>query len=281
MSTIQPYAVLLSAPLLGLGLFGANAEPPQEPGDQPATAAEKSHVQSAGAVKEPETGISFPIEIKLPDSASAAQDASMPMPTSMLVLGGVGVHEKSVLGTDVYAVGFYVDAPAASQKLSRWMDADEVADKDAFYKALDRGGFSRAIRIAFAKNVEGEGFRNNLLDELSSRLESRPETEKAVRQSAQHAALEKLRMFLDRKNFEEESELTIYCLSGNQVVVALNGRELGRMNSQELCQTLPALYLGEDPIDNTMRQDVANRLPKTLKKRGTSTSAPERGSIGF
>lgn len=272
-STFIRITALSSLSLLGTAAFGQTPADGQKAKKAPALQQMGSKV--ADSVKEPETGLGFPLTLALPRAEAQAADAAAGKADKgrSLALGGLGARKRGD-DVDVYAVGYYLDAQAAAEPLAKLegQDAKALKGNAAFYEALNGDELDRAIRIVFAKNVTGQGFSNNFLNEITQRMGGKASAGESAGRPGKED-LDKLRTVLAKKDFKEGLALTFFSLSDGTLVVTVGEEEQGRIRSLALCRTVPELYLGKDAIQSSLKPDLAKRLPKTLQQQGGRKAA--------
>jgi hypothetical protein len=201
----------------------------------------------APAVTEPNTKVSFPLELE-----TAA---------GMESLAGTGVRTRTMLQVKVYAFGLYVDQAGARTALSAWRgkSANELAHDQAFYDALLKGNFPMTMRLVMTRNVGGGQMAEAFDGALAPRV-----AQAATRGMPDGAeALAKFRGFFTDK-LSKGTELLFTWAPGNKLVASIGGRRVGEIENAALCWALFDVYLGSSPISPEGKRTVIARLPELI-----------------
>ena len=139
--------------LLGSLLIAAPLAPADEPREAPAAPAVET-------VREPRTKVAFPVELALPEKGAA------------LRLAGLGARTRTLFRVKVYAVGLYVDAVAARERLGRWKgrEVGDLTGSRAFQEALLSDGIAKGLRLVLVRDVSGEDLWKAFDDALGPRV---------------------------------------------------------------------------------------------------------------
>ncbi|HXM39037.1 MAG TPA: chalcone isomerase family protein [Gemmatimonadales bacterium] len=199
------------------------------------------------AVTEPNTKVSFPIEIE-----TAA---------GMHALAGTGVRTRTFLQVKVYAFGLYVDPASARTALSAWRgkSANDLAHDQSFYDTLLKGSFPMTMRLVMTRNVGGAQMAEAFDGALAPRV-----AQAATRGMAGGAeALTTFRSFFTDK-LSSGTELLFTWAPGNKLVASIGGRRVGEIENAALCWALFDVYLGSNPISSEGKKTVIARLPELI-----------------
>ncbi|MGH7549099.1 MAG: chalcone isomerase family protein [Gemmatimonadales bacterium] len=198
------------------------------------------------AVTEPNTNVSFPIELQ---TAAGVQ-----------TLTGTGVRTRTVLKVKVYAFGLYVD-DAARVTLGAWRgrSAADLAGDESLYAELLKGGFPMTMRLVMTRNVGGEQMAEAFDGALAPRV-----AQAAARGMAGGAeALARFRGFFTDQ-LASGTELLFTWAPGDKLVAFIGGRQVGEIENAALCWALFDVYLGDKPISSQGKRTVIARLPEIL-----------------
>jgi hypothetical protein len=223
---------LLACALAAAGLAAAAHEAAQEP---------------VPMVKESETGIAFAQRLDAPAGEGKRT----------LELLGVGAREKTILKVNVYALGLYVDAAAATPLLQRAAGRLErkKALKDAGFQAvLLRDEVAKSLRWVMARDVGATDVAEAFRDSLEPRVQRLAKT--AEEKAAAAAALATLRGWFDAGEVKEGTELLFHWEPGAKLHVVVGGAVKGTIVHPVLCAALFDVYVGADPISSGAKSAI-------------------------
>lgn len=223
---------LLACALAAAGLAAAAQEAAQEP---------------VPMVKESETGIAFAQRLEAPAGEGKRT----------LELLGVGAREKTILKVNVYALGLYVDAAAATPLLQRAAGRLErkKALKDAGFQAvLLRDDVAKSLRWVMARDVGAADVAEAFRDSLEPRVQRMART--AEEKAAATAALATLRGWFDAGELQEGTELLFHWEPGAKLHVLVGGVAKGTIVHPVLCAALFDVYVGADPISSGAKKAI-------------------------
>ena len=199
------------------------------------------------AVTEPNTNVSFPIELQ---TAAGVQ-----------TLTGTGVRTRTVLKVKVYAFGLYVDGAAARAALDAWRgrSAADLARDESLYAELLKGSFPMTLRLVMTRNVGGE----QMAEAFDGALAPRVAQAAARGMSGGAEALARFRGFFTDQ-LASGTELLFTWAPGDKLVASIGGRQVGEIENAALCWALFDVYLGDKPISSQGKRTVIARLPEIL-----------------
>lgn len=172
---------------------------------------------------------------------------------------GTGVRRKSVFGLkniDVYAFGVYADDSDVKRLSERQLNGNEeivanVLDRDLrmtvrlqiVYGRLSIG----SVRSAFEESVGSRirKFSGSENKELLHRFTS---------------------SFKDEYKLPRGSVIDLSREQGYILLTRIDGKEVGRVESKLLCQSILDLYIGDDPFDRQAKENIQLNLASLLQK---------------
>lgn len=241
--------------LLVLALALAPVLPAQEKGGKLEGAAQKS-------VTEPRTGIEFPVA--LPVLGGSATHT----------LAGVGVRTRTVFNVKAYAVGFYVDAPAALAALRRHSELKaENAEKDKQFAAdIVAGDFGKTLRLVMARDVSAEDMAEAFSEQLEPRMKGKSKPEDLEETGK---ILATFRGYFG-ESMKVGDEIVFTFTPAARVTTTINGQQKGAIESRTLAWALFDIYLGEKAISASARQAFLRGMREHLgRHRGGGGQKPE------
>jgi len=195
-----------------------------------------NRVQASATITDPQTKISFAEEI------------------DGLQCLGAGCREKKIafINVKIYSVALYAKADRAAEAL-------------ASGKTLLSGNFEKMLVIKLARKVDGPTFWNALNDALIPRI-AQIATNQAtaedddgnfmaevaeaaeVKEEQARDAAEDLGAQVSGQNLDNGAEISLRWMPGGLLRMSINGGQESIHNSNELCQALFDVYLGEHPV---------------------------------
>jgi len=196
---------------------------------------------AADTVKESSTGKIFKTEkvFKIGDNSFDA------------VCTGVGVRKKFIF--KVYGLGLYMDKTFHNKMKDKWMkkysSVDDLIDDDNFFKDLVYNDYFHQFDMEFVRTVSAKKIRNAFDDDLKDNL---PQMKK---DPTLKAAAQKFVSFFQNE-VKDGDALMVNILPDGTIVVSQNDKELGRLKNNTVAHALNAIWLGEDCISNSLKEDL-------------------------
>ena len=221
--------------------------------------------RQVATVEEPESEVKFPVELTV--TWGKDQEA-----THDLCGMGLRWKRKFLINWKVYAFGFYLDDAAlpALRKAAGDLSPEKLADSKDFRRALlaaGKEGFGRTMRLVMTRDVDADTMAEAFEGSLWPRMEEASEAGKE--RDAAKTALDTFRGFFE-KEAEEEQEMIFSWLPGDKLKATVDGKSFPLVESAALCQALFDVYLGADPISDSAKEDIFEKLHAKLhpKKEG-------------
>ncbi|KAI3829682.1 hypothetical protein L1987_03810 [Smallanthus sonchifolius] len=200
-------------------------------------------------VTESKTGVSFPAVLK--DSQG---------------LLGIGLRRKAVFGLkniDVYAFGVYADDNEIKSFVSEkygTLSTSELKNKDITQDLMESDiSVTVRLQIVYGK-LSIRSVRNAFEDSVGNRL-------KKFGGSDNKELLQKFTsQFRDEYKIPRGSIIDLSKEKGYVLRTAIDGKEIGSVESQLLCRSILDLYIGDDPFDSKAKEDIDLKLVSTITK---------------
>ena len=211
------------------------------------------------AVREPESGTSFPIVLVPPGGTKPHR------------LVGTGIRQRTIFRVNVYAFGLYVDPAGAEAALAAFAGRPAAAlGRDMRFSrrvlALD---FGMTLRLVMTRTVAGGDVAGAFDDALRPRMAPRRQ-ESGDADAA--AALARLRSHLHIDEVARGTEIVLSCGPAGRLTTSVGQAQRPPIASRALCRALFDIYLGEDPIERDARRNIIGGLVRLL--------APAHGAEG-
>jgi len=183
-------------------------------------------------VAEPQTGVRF-----------AAQRGSE-------TLLGVGLRVKKIafIKAKVYAVGFYVSDTALAGPLSVYKGKTDAAE---FFKDLVWGDFDKALTLHFVRNLGREQIQNGMREALAGRADAK--------------LLEQFVGYFPE--LKDGQECTLRWRPGGSLEVTMAGEARPPIADKAFAAAVFGLYLGEQPLQEDIKQGLVSRAAEALPGR--------------
>ena len=206
-----------------------------------AVARAASRAQALETVREPESGVTFPLALTPPGSATPHW------------LMGTGIRQRTIFRVKVYAFGVYVDADAARTALADFagVTAEALGRDQRFTRRLLDLDFGMALRLVMTRTVSGGDVAEAFDDALRPRM---PRAGAGADDAA--AALARLRGHLDVEEIRRDAEIVFSCGPAGRLAMTVDAAERLPFESRALCRALFDVYLGEDPIERDGKRNI-------------------------
>ena len=202
------------------------------------------------SVREPVSGVPFPLSLTPPGGATPHW------------LMGAGIRQRTIFRVKVYAFGLYVDADAARATLADFAGATaEALGRDGrFTRRLLDLDFGMALRLVMTRTVSGGDVADAFDEALRPRM---PRAEAGAHDAA--AALARLRGHLDMGAVRRDAEIVFSCGPAGRLAMTVDGAARPPFESRALCRALFDVYLGEDPIERDGRRNIIAGFARLLQ----------------
>ncbi|XP_050265647.1 fatty-acid-binding protein 1 isoform X1 [Quercus robur] len=205
---------------------------------------------SSSTVVESKTGVSFP---------SVLDDSKR--------LLGIGLRKKSVLGLkniDVYAFGVYADDNDLKKFLSEKygkLSNTEFKENKEFNEYLIENDICMTVRLQIVySKLSIRSVRSAFEESVGSRLQK-------FGGSDNKDLLQRFTsQFKDEYKIPRGSLIDLSREPGHVLCTKIDGKEVGSIQSQLLCQSILDLYIGKDPFDRQAKEDIEHNLASLLHK---------------
>ncbi|KAM3735280.1 hypothetical protein ACB098_10G077000 [Castanea mollissima] len=205
---------------------------------------------SSSTVVESRTGVSFP---------SVLDDSKR--------LLGIGLRKKSVLGLkniDVYAFGVYADDNDLKKFLSEKygkLSNPEFKENKEFNEYIIENDICMTVRLQIVYNkLSIRSVRSVFEESVGSRLQK-------FGGSDNKDLLQRFTsQFKDEYKIPRGSLIDLSREQGHVLCTKIDGKEVGSIQSQLLCQSILDLYIGKDPFDRQAKEDIEHNLASLLHK---------------
>ena len=225
------------------GRFAVPETVPAVPGaaSPAAVARAASRAQAPETVREPESGVTFPVALMPPGSATPHW------------LMGTGIRQRTIFRVKVYAFGVYVDAEAARTALADFAGAtaEALGRDERFTRRLLDLDFGMALRLVMTRTVSGDDVADAFDEALRPRM---PRAAAGADDTA--AALATLRGYLDVDEVRRGAEIVFACGPAGRLALAVDGAGRPPIESRAFCRALFDVYLGEDPIERDGKRNA-------------------------
>ncbi|KAJ0808387.1 putative fatty-acid-binding protein [Helianthus annuus] len=200
-------------------------------------------------VTESKTGVSFPAVLNESQG-----------------LLGIGLRKKAVLGLkniDVYAFGVYADDNDIKKFISEkygTLSTTELKNKDITQDLMESDvSVTVRLQIVYGK-LSIRSVRNAFEDSVGSRL-------KKFGGSDNKELLQKFTsQFKDEYKIPRGSTIDLSKEKGYVLRTAIDGKEIGSVESQLLCRSILDLYIGDDPFDSKAKEEIDLKLVSAVTK---------------
>ncbi|KAM0891477.1 hypothetical protein ACQ4PT_026377 [Festuca glaucescens] len=206
-------------------------------------------------VTEPTTGIKFP---------TLLEDNSNP---TAEVLVGMGIRSMRIMrvkNLNIYAFGLYIQPDSVCNKLgSKYasVPAAELKDHPDFYEDLLRENIHMTVRLVVSYNGLSIGtVRNAFEKSLCFRLQKmNPNTDYDCLKTFGSYFSEDIRIPAGTKiDFRQTS--------GGQLITEIDGKQIGAIQSKDLCRAFFDMYIGDPPVSVETKQDIAQNVGGLIRR---------------
>jgi hypothetical protein len=170
------------------------------------------------------------------------------------------VRAKRVLGLkniNVYALGLYVDAPAAKRALrsSGLPSPNNQRPFDALVKNSE--GVEKTLRLVITSNlVKRAAFVSTLEERLGP----------ALRKVGEGKTFDAFAGLFDGVTFKSGTEVVFSTKAGGKLQTRIDGRDMPALASRALCEALLDIYLGKDPVSPDAKRAFGDGLAAMMRE---------------
>ena len=209
----------------------------------PAAVAGAARQAAPDSVREPESGVTFPVSLTPPGQATPHW------------LMGTGIRQRTIFRVNVYAFGLYVDADGARAALAEFAGAtaEALGRDERFTRRLLDLDFGMALRLVMTRTVSGGDVADAFDDALRPRM---PRAGRGADGDVAAAALATLRGYLGVDEVRRDAEIAFSCGPAGRLAMTVDGAGRPPIESRALCRALFDVYLGEDPIERDGRRNL-------------------------
>jgi hypothetical protein len=179
------------------------------------------------------------------------------------VLVGAGAEKKHFLflSFNVFSLGLYVKPEDARSKLEPWIGREpkQVVADPAVYRAINDHAIEKSMRMVVARDVTGDDLRDGFRDALVPRLKDRSDADAGLDALAQYMGY-----FEDRK-LPDGTVLFFTCHSGGTLETRIATEQQAPIDSPALCWALVDTFLGDQPMNESLKKDLVRKLPVALR----------------
>lgn len=176
-------------------------------------------------------------------------------------LAGVGVRSKKIAGVktiNVYALGLYVDVPAAKGALRSYRNKPpEVLAKDqSFYDALIKAdSVDKTIHMSISfGHISSSQFWEAIREQLAVPMQ----------RAGADADLQQFAQTFEGIKFRKGLPLSFCISKGGVLTSKIDGKDAGTVQSPALCQSLLGVYLGKSAVSPDAKESIGSGLAKLI-----------------
>ncbi|TAH34579.1 MAG: hypothetical protein EYC70_16735 [Planctomycetota bacterium] len=209
-------------------------------------------------VKEERTGVEF--QRTLPAAGGGTH-----------TLVGTGVRTRTIFNVKVYAIGYYVDLPAAIRVLGKYKElkAERLEKNQEFGQDVVLGDHGKTLRLVLVRDVDAEDMREAFEDELQPRLK---EKSKPADLESSQKIMDTFRGYFGT-NMKEGDTIVFTWQPGGKLYTSVNNQEKGVIESHTLCWALFDIFLGPDAISPSARNNFLQGLHAELRRTAVAAKS--------
>jgi hypothetical protein len=263
-ATVIPQFENVSPKMLAESMaFGKDGGHIQEPVDQPylnekragcACVAVPRSILSEDAT-EPKTGIKFPTLLE--DNSNLTAE----------VLVGMGFRNMRIMGVknlNLYAFGLYIQPDSVCKKLGlKYASIPDAKLKDHpdFYEDLLRENIDMTVRLVVSYNgLSISTVRNAFEKSLCFRLQKmNPNTDCNCLKTFGSYFTEDIRI-------PTGTMIDFRQTSGGHLIAEIDGKQIGTVQSKDLCKAFFDMYIGDPPVSMETKQDIAQNVAGLIRR---------------
>lgn len=204
---------------------------------------------------EPKTGIKFPTLLE--DNSNLTTE----------VLVGMGFRSMRIMrvkNLNLYAFGLYIQPDSVCKKLGpkyACIPDAELKDHPDFYKDLLRENIDMTVRLVVSYNGLSIGtVRDAFEKSLGFRLQKmNPNTDYNCLKTFGSCFSEDIRIPAGTKiDFRQTSD--------GQLITEIDGKQIGTVQSKDLCRAFFDMYIGDPPVSVETKQDIAQNVAGLIRR---------------
>uniref|UniRef100_A0ACD5YU78 Uncharacterized protein n=1 Tax=Avena sativa TaxID=4498 RepID=A0ACD5YU78_AVESA len=206
-------------------------------------------------VTEPRTGIKFP---------TLLEDNSSPTSEVLVGMGTRSMRIMRVKNLNIYAFGLYIQPDSVCNKLgSKYasVPAAELKDHPDFYEDLLRENIHMTVRLVVSYNGLSIGtVRNAFEKSMCFRLQKmNPNTDYDCLKTFGSYFSEDIRIPAGTKiDFRQTS--------AGHLITEIDGKQIGAIQSKDLCRAFFDMYIGDPPVSVETKQDIAQNVGGLIRR---------------
>jgi len=204
---------------------------------------------------EPKTGIKFPTLLE--DNSNLTTE----------VLVGMGFRSMRIMrvkNLNLYAFGLYIQPDSVCKKLGpkyACIPDAELKDHPDFYEDLLRENIDMTVRLVVSYNGLSIGtVRDAFEKSLGFRLQKmNPNTDYNCLKTFGSCFSEDIRIPAGTKiDFRQTSD--------GQLITEIDGKQIGTVQSKDLCRAFFDMYIGDPPVSVETKQDIAQNVAGLIRR---------------
>ncbi|KQK01628.1 fatty-acid-binding protein 2 isoform X2 [Brachypodium distachyon] len=204
---------------------------------------------------EPKTGIKFP---------TLLEDNSNPTAEVLVGMGFRSMKIMRVKNLNLYAFGLYIQPDSICNKLGpkyASVPVAELKDHPDFYEDLLRENIHMTVRLVVSYNGLSIGaVRDAFEKSLCFRLQKmNPHTDYHCLKTFGSYFSEDIRIPVGTKiDFRQTSD--------GQLITEIDGKQIGAVQSRDLCRAFFDMYIGDPPVSVETKQDIAQNVGGLIRR---------------
>ncbi|CAM0943730.1 unnamed protein product [Alopecurus aequalis] len=204
---------------------------------------------------EPRTGIKFP---------TLLEDNSNPTAEVLVGMGFRSMRIMRVKDLNIYAFGLYIQPDSVCNKLgSKYASVPvaELKDHPDFYEDLLRENIHMTVRLVVSYNGLSIGtVRNAFEKSLCFRLQK-------MNPNADYDCLKTFGSYFSEDiRIPAGTKIDFRQTSGGQLITEIDGKQIGAIQSKDLCRAFFDMYIGDPPVSVETKQDIAQNVGGLIRK---------------
>ncbi|KAL5213135.1 hypothetical protein ABZP36_023982 [Zizania latifolia] len=204
---------------------------------------------------EPTTGIKFP---------TLLDDNSNPTAEVLVAMGFRSMRIMRVKNLNLYAFGLYIQPDSICKRLGpkyASVPVAELKDHPDFYEDLLRENIYMTVRLVVSYNGLSIGtVRDAFEKSLCSRLQKmNPNTDYHCLKTFGSYFSEDIRIPAGTKiDFRQTSD--------GQLITEIDGKQIGAVQSKDLCRAFFDMYIGDPPVSVETKQNIAQNVGGLIRR---------------
>jgi len=235
----------------------------REPADQPYSEENRSGCACLAVPRlilpedatEPKTGIKFPTIIE--DNSNLSTE----------VLVGMGFRSMRIMrvkNLNLYAFGLYIQLDSICKKLGpkyACIPDAELKDHPDFYEDLLRENIDMTVRLVVSYNGLSIGtVRDAFERSLGFRLQK-------MNPNTDYQCLKKFGSYFSEDiRIPAGTKIDFRQTSDGQLITEIDGKQIGTVQSKDLCRAFFDMYIGDPPVSVETKQDIAQNVAGLIRR---------------